>query len=503
MGAPAIYERNFEMLGAPFLCCGKCIGKSHERRKNMQNSLDSQVFIIVIVIIAIYLLLIILPYCKHKDVSTKFVSTFSAEKCYSDKCGDERVAYIDDNVSAMIWRIRMIEAAKEKIFFSTFEIDSDLSGKDLMCALLQAAERGVKITMLTDGTNELLQLRYNKWMKAFVSHRNVTLWIYNKISFRKPWKLQARLHDKYIIVDEDMFILGGRNSNKLFLGNYKGRQNIDREVFVYNMNKRNGNAIDQLKKYFKQMLTQPDNREFICKKSKRSIERCYHELLSRAEYLKAMYPMAYMEVNWVNETMPSNKITLLSNPKEAHNKEPEIAYSLKKLMLKGERITVYTPYIICGEEMYQQMELIRESVKEFKIITNDPASGANPWGCADYMNQKKRIWGKGMNVYEYSGKYSMHNKVILIDDRISIVGSYNLDMRSTYIDTELMLVIDSEELNQMLKKEEQEVLTCCKIQERSRTYKRGENYVEKEMAFTKKVAYKVLRMIVRPLRRFL
>ena len=38
-----------------------------------------------------------------------------------------------------------------------------------------------------------------------------------------------------------------------------------------------------------------------------------------------------------------------------------------------------------------------------------------------------------------------------IDSRLSVIGSFNLDMRSTYIDTELMLVIDSAELNRILR----------------------------------------------------
>ena len=40
-----------------------------------------------------------------------------------------------------------------------------------------------------------------------------------------------------------------------------------------------------------------------------------------------------------------------------------------------------------------------------------------------------------------------------MDDRISGVGSFNWDMRSAYLDTELMLVIDSVPLNQQLREE--------------------------------------------------
>ena len=50
--------------------------------------------------------------------------------------------------------------------------------------------------------------------------------------------------------------------------------------------------------------------------------------------------------------------------------------------------------------------------------------------------------------------YRFWQKAVLIDERLSVVGSYNLDMRSTYLDTELMLVIDSKKLNQQIRSTE-------------------------------------------------
>ena len=42
-------------------------------------------------------------------------------------------------------------------------------------------------------------------------------------------------------------------------------------------------------------------------------------------------------------------------------------------------------------------------------------------------------------------------KSILIDSRLCLIGSYNLDLRSTYVDTELMVAVDSPELGRQLK----------------------------------------------------
>ena len=45
----------------------------------------------------------------------------------------------------------------------------------------------------------------------------------------------------------------------------------------------------------------------------------------------------------------------------------------------------------------------------------------------------------------------MHTKSILIDDRLSLIGSFNWDMRSVYLDTELMLLVDCPALNAALR----------------------------------------------------
>ena len=52
-----------------------------------------------------------------------------------------------------------------------------------------------------------------------------------------------------------------------------------------------------------------------------------------------------------------------------------------------------------------------------------------------------------MNLWEL---IPVTQKAVLIDDRMSIVGSYNMDMRSTYQDTELMLAVDCPELNSII-----------------------------------------------------
>ena len=46
---------------------------------------------------------------------------------------------------------------------------------------------------------------------------------------------------------------------------------------------------------------------------------------------------------------------------------------------------------------------------------------------------------------EFDGDYSTHAKTILIDDDLVVIGSFNVDLRSTYMNTEIVAVIAGEE----------------------------------------------------------
>ena len=144
-------------------------------------------------------------------------------------------------------------------------------------------------------------------------------------------------------------------------------------------------------------------------------------------------------------------IALVSNPIHTASKEPVVWYQLGELMKSAKnRVKIHTPYIICNDMMYNTWEEIAENVPNFSIMTNSVANNGNPFGSADYAKNRNKILNTGIDIWEYEGGYSYHGKSILIDDDISVIGSFNMDMRSTYLDTELMLVILSKEINKQL-----------------------------------------------------
>lgn len=497
---------------------------------------------LILFLIVLYITALVICFLTHKDVSDSFKKSFANKTFTSDSIGPERVAYISDNMDALLYRLRMIEEAEDEIILSTFDFNCDESGQDIMAALLHAADRGVHVRVIVDGFSGLLDMSGNPYFQALASHDNIELKRYNPINFLKPCTMQARLHDKYLIIDDSMYLLGGRNTMDLFLGDYSDAKNLDRELFVYIpaptddiTSTESGNipsgqngisspeevldtSLDELQQYFENIWALPESESFRCESPSKKVREKYSELEERYRSLTVTYPSMLKSWDWQTLTMGTNKITLLTNPIEANNKEPHMWYALSQLMRQGKDIKIYTPYIICGEEMYHDLTEICDTVDSVEIITNDVASGANPWGCTDYLNQQERIRATGVHVYEYLNEYSSHTKAFLIDDRLSIVGSYNLDMRSTYLDTELMLVVDCPELNAIIRDEFTRDKTYSrtiasvkesekdeKMSKKNETneYVMGENYRPVEMSAGKKIFYSILRAFIIPIRRFL
>lgn len=100
-------------------------------------------------------------------------------------------------------------------------------------------------------------------------------------------------------------------------------------------------------------------------------------------------------------------------------------------------------------------------------------------------------------------EHAVHTKTVLVDDNISIVGSYNFDMRSTYLDTELMLVIDSEELNAHIREMNETYVEKSVEVQSDGTETMGASYIEKELTGKKKMLYSVLQVVIRPFRHLL
>ena len=404
----------------------------------------------------------------------------------------ERVACIEGNMDALIWRIRLIEAANEEIILSTFGFGTGDSGRDMTAALLAAAERGVQIRLLLDGYNGAGALRDSAELQALSAHPNVQLRLYNKLNLLTIWDSNYRMHDKYLIVDREMYLLGGRNTNDLFLGNYSANPNIDRDILVVGSS-RSGSA-RQLVDYFHRVWGLKDCSDEGYSPSART-KMTQSMMKLHYEDMKWKLPDAFCFDNWTGSTIPAQGICLLTGEIEPENKAPTLWKKLVLSMSQGREVLIQTPYVICGDEMYDDLSSLVSKGTNVTILTNSPETGANPFGCTDLQNQRKNILDTGAELLEYAGAHSLHAKTILIDDNISIVGSFNLDMRSAYLDTETMLLIDCPELNAQLRGQMDDLARQSLRRTADGQEIPGESYRRGELSFWQSIGYFFLRVI--------
>lgn len=381
-----------------------------------------------------------------------------ASSFYGDEPGIDRAMLLESNESAWEERIRLLNQANEQIILTTFDMRECSSTLDLVSILQQKAQRGVSVKILLDGLNGWFHAEQSSLFRALATEPNVEIKLYNPITVLRPWMNLYRLHDKFIIVDDVGYIIGGRNTHDYFIGNYDtDSRSLDREVLVYNTvhgtTDSGQSSVHNLQGYFDHMWNS-DYCQYYGEKDtpSDSQEQRLRELTQHYVNLVRQNPDLFQDLDFMSRTVPTNQITLLYNNPDPVEKEPVVFQQLVEIMKQAqEQVTFFSPYAVCNDYMLQQLRQVSAQVPDCHLVINSVENGDNFIASSDYLRHKEDILSSGFSVYEYDGGTSTHGKSLAIDDRLSIIGSYNLDLRSTYLSTETMLVIDSPELTAQLK----------------------------------------------------
>ena len=467
----------------------------------MKKTIKKLLKLFLLVLLVIISVNILEP-LMHKKPDGDYWEEILRTEYESDTACSEQILCIDDNEEALLWRLRMIGSAQKMITLATFDLRPDDSGLDIMAALYHAAEKGIQVKMLIDGIYQIPFLNGSDEFHALAAHENVEIRIYNPVSIRNILRVNYRMHDKYLLIDDRMYLLGGRNTNDIFLGDHTTGINVDRDILVYGTAQEKGDSLAELQAYFEQIWNEPCVSAEKGKKPKDAYVKEYDAFRARYAELEEKYPDTETYGNWKQDTYEADKITLISNGINAGRKSPKMLQAIAHLASEGEDVVIQTPYVISNRYIYEVLAGIGDHA-DLKIILNAVEKGSNPWGCTDYLNHKKDILATGAQVYELMNEHAVHTKTVLIDDNLSIVGSYNLDMRSTYLDTELMLVIDCEELNAHIREMAEIYMEKSNNVLPDGQETAGPLYQAKQMTAKKEIFYGVLRLLIRPFRHLL
>lgn len=412
------------------------------------------------IIFFIYLFAALYPYAVVPEYSNpaqieKMVKSIGPE--------GNRALILVSGEEALHARIHAIANAQESIIISSYVFADDGSGHQVASALMAAADRGVKIRIITDGLIGKDHLKNSDLGYVLGAHQNMSLCYYNPMDWKAPSLINLRHHEKFMISDTEILIFGGRNISDEFLTQPSHPSyNIDLDVLIYSSTSGEDNPALTLSGHFDQMWEElctpvftsiPENKAESVAAFEKGLRESYALLwLNNPELVKA--------ADWTSLTVPIDGFAILTNPTDVAVKEPVLWSALITLMKNAqERVWLQTPYLVLNKAMKRDLQEVAAATEELAVLINSRATGNNVIASADFLIQNRNLSRMDMNLYQFQGDHSLHTKALLIDSNISVFGSFNFDIRSAYINTEAMLVVYSEEINAGLEEHMKEMFS--------------------------------------------
>lgn len=411
---------------------------------------------LIIILIITLVILCTIPFINKEPLQVDF-----PQPNVDDDNGDNLVKLIVDPHDALIKRLSAINNAKKSIYICTYNIAvNDESAQLIIAGLIKAAQNGVNVYLITDGKFGGLNRNYIKLLSMY---NNIQVLLYNKLNFKYPESVQVSLHNKIMLFDDEWIISGGRNISDTFLTNDKLAKPIsyDLDVLIYNHDHQS-QVINDVKYFFNELIT--------CEYCSKVYKNPNFESKQLAVKLLSNYDKYINEQklelsnslhNTINEMHKAKNITLLTNSLIPIKKEANIATSLLNICKQHKsELTIFTPYLIMNDNIQQAFNTLSNN-RQVTVLTNSIKTSPNYPAFSNYLHNRKNILKLNMNVFEYTGhkNTSIHTKAAIIGDNLTTIGSMNLDNRSLYINTEQMLIMNSEgfqeEMNKVIAKQKE------------------------------------------------
>lgn len=392
-----------------------------------------------------------LPRKKQKLEKTE--SPFAQDSYFGNGgAGPDRICLLESPVEGLGVRLELFQSARETLDVVCHTIHTGLSTSAFFDEIRLAAERGVKVRILMDGKASIIRPAVTRMVRALAAHPNIECRYYNPFQLLKPWKWHFLMHDKFIVVDGQYLLLGGRNIGDKFFApdSYTGKVSNDRDVLVWNRQagpERGGSVLGQVETYFDTLWHCRDCKPFsLFRDSKANRERKIEKLHAESMQFRLQNP-AYYEApleGFLARTWNTGKISLLHNPVAAQWKAPWIWQQMQRMAMHArEAVVLQTPYITGNSTILKAFRQISEK-SDFSVLTNSAASTPNFPAFSNYYSQRRKFIATGAQIYEYQSSHSIHGKAMVVDGRLGVIGSFNMDDRSMHLDTEIMLVVDCE-----------------------------------------------------------
>ncbi|MCH9694720.1 MAG: phospholipase D family protein [Gammaproteobacteria bacterium] len=385
---------------------------------------------------------------------------------HAGRCGLYRLY---DGPEALSTRLALIDAAECSIDIQSYLIRDDLSGNLIALRLVAAADRGVRVRLLMD---DALTHPIDTGLLSLNDHINIEVRVFNPfprrrsrfISFIANFNvLNRRMHNKSFTVDNQVTIVGGRNIADEYFETGGKSEFLDEDLLAI------GAVVNRVSDGFDEYWNMP---EAIPVNVFGSLVR-YDTITDVLESGKK-FVAGHKENDFLREVAvrvrdhprlqdldfcPADADMVMDDPEKVRSliKQPASKtydYLLKMAEQARDELIIISPYFVPqkrGVDFFAR--LVSRGVRVV-IVTNSLASTNHASVHAVYARYRKPLLQQGVELYELrpgfdervGTKTTLHSKVSVVDRARLFVGSFNLDPRSLYINTEMGLAAKSVEM---------------------------------------------------------
>lgn len=324
-----------------------------------------------------------------------------------------------DGPASFAKRNQLIEEAKESIHFISWALYDDETGEEFKELLLQKLEENpdFEIKIIID---EQVAMRDHHFaiLKELIDKSDSRIQIMRWRT--KKYRANGN-HRKFMVVDKEHVIAGGMNVGNVY--SHLAGNDFWRDTDIYISGQASAAAFNLFASIWNEQV----------KNNKKESNKVLMEQVALPE--GGDIPVV------INDHNPGTK---------EYKADQNITTGMVKLIKEAHHsIRIENAYLILTEPIKKALEFAIEKGVKVEILTNSQTSVDEPVVSAPIMESAIELTKMGANVFLRKGA-TLHSKFMVIDEQITMVGSFNLHPRSYRFEAETMFTVFDKELSEKM-----------------------------------------------------
>ncbi|HEX8579293.1 MAG TPA: phosphatidylserine/phosphatidylglycerophosphate/cardiolipin synthase family protein [Allosphingosinicella sp.] len=314
----------------------------------------------------------------------------------SEVVAGHRLTLLPDGPERLDALIRLIDEAQESLRFLYYMFLDDASGTRVRDALIAAANRGVKVWLLVDGFGSTANLDFFKPL----TESRVAFCIFSP---RWGRRYLLRNHQKLALADGTRVMIGGFNISDEYFGTVESGAWRDIGLAV------EGERVGCLVGYFDELFAWTQKPKGRIREIRRVLQK---------------HSVTEGPLDWLFGG-PTRRLS-------------PWARAVRRDMLQAKRLDIIAAYFAPGVGMLRRIARVARRGGEARVVTaarSDNTATVNAARNTYWWLLKRKV-----TIFEYRPT-KLHTKLFVVDDVVHI-GSANFDMRSLFLNLEMMLRVE-------------------------------------------------------------